>query len=179
MENDTTIRNETQIQIHSHIVIFKVEGGRGFKPMPWVGFEPATLVLSDLHTWPPYLKWNKPIYKHISGFRSKKWKEDPLKMISFFYHVVDLFLLPCCSLFVWTNETVNVWSHLLGFVFFFWLMVWDNAVWIPAVGGGSWDHVVLSIGMICFQVGGSMQTIYSCCLCSGLWWLCIWTVDSN
>ena len=56
------------------------------------------------------------------------------------------------SLFVWTNETLNIWSHLLGFVLFFWLMLWDNAIWIPSQGGTFWDHIVLSLGMLCFQV---------------------------
>ena len=30
------------------------------------------------------------------------------------------------SLFVWSNETMNIWTHLLGLIYFFYLLIYDN-----------------------------------------------------
>jgi predicted membrane channel-forming protein YqfA (hemolysin III family) len=53
---------------------------------------------------------------------------------------------------VWNNETINIWSHLLGFVLFFFMMLYDNAVFIPGVHGSLADHIIISIGLLCYQV---------------------------
>ena len=57
-----------------------------------------------------------------------------------------------CSLFVWSNETLNIWSHLLGFILFLMLMLYDNLIAIPRLKGELSDHVVTTIGLICYQV---------------------------
>ncbi|XP_030642088.1 progestin and adipoQ receptor family member 3a [Chanos chanos] len=61
------------------------------------------------------------------------------------------------SLFILSNETVNIWSHLLGFVLFFSLGVYDMASVLPTVGASREDYVIYCIGLFCFQV---------CMLCS-------------
>lgn len=61
------------------------------------------------------------------------------------------------SLFILSNETVNIWSHLLGFFLFFSLGVYDMVAVLPMVGASREDYVIYSIGLFCFQV---------CMLCS-------------
>ncbi|XP_069025438.1 progestin and adipoQ receptor family member 3a isoform X4 [Embiotoca jacksoni] len=55
------------------------------------------------------------------------------------------------SLFILSNETVNIWSHLLGFLLFFCLGVYNMAAVLPAVGASGEDYVIYSIGLFCFQ----------------------------
>ncbi|XP_040052950.2 progestin and adipoQ receptor family member 3 isoform X2 [Gasterosteus aculeatus] len=61
------------------------------------------------------------------------------------------------SIFMLTNETVNIWSHLLGFLLFFSLGVNDVSSVLPASGANREDYVIYVIGLFCFQV---------CMLCS-------------
>ncbi|XP_062308039.1 progestin and adipoQ receptor family member 3a isoform X1 [Osmerus eperlanus] len=61
------------------------------------------------------------------------------------------------SIFILSNETVNIWSHVLGFLLFFSLGVYDMAAVLPSSGASREDYVIYSIGLFCFQV---------CMLCS-------------
>ncbi|XP_041109295.1 progestin and adipoQ receptor family member 3-like isoform X2 [Polyodon spathula] len=61
------------------------------------------------------------------------------------------------SLFILSNETVNIWSHLMGFFLFFTLGVYDMSAVLPAARAFREDYVIYSIGLFCFQV---------CMLCS-------------
>ncbi|XP_078127608.1 progestin and adipoQ receptor family member 3-like isoform X2 [Sander vitreus] len=61
------------------------------------------------------------------------------------------------SIFILSNETVNIWSHLLGFLLFFSLGVNDLSSVLPASGANREDYVIYTIGLFCFQV---------CMLCS-------------
>ena len=62
------------------------------------------------------------------------------------------------SLFLLHNETINIWSHLLGFAFFAGLFVHDLVLVIPAVTDDGktvitkTDFLVLFILLICYQV---------------------------
>lgn len=56
------------------------------------------------------------------------------------------------SLFVWSNETVNIWSHIIGFSLFFYYTIYDNTVWIPERRGSVTDHFCLTLALACFQV---------------------------
>lgn len=51
-----------------------------------------------------------------------------------------------------SNETVNIWSHLLGFLLFFSLGVQDLSTVLPASGAKREDYVIYTIGLFCFQV---------------------------
>lgn len=57
------------------------------------------------------------------------------------------------SIFILSNETVNIWSHLLGFFLFFTLGVYDLLAVLPMLGASREDYVIYSIGLFCFQVG--------------------------
>ncbi|XP_024154761.1 progestin and adipoQ receptor family member 3 isoform X2 [Oryzias melastigma] len=61
------------------------------------------------------------------------------------------------SIFILSNETVNIWSHLLGFLLFFFLGVNDLSYLLPASRANREDYVIYAIGLFCFQV---------CMLCS-------------
>ncbi|XP_045392858.1 progestin and adipoQ receptor family member 3 isoform X2 [Lemur catta] len=61
------------------------------------------------------------------------------------------------SLFILSNETVNIWSHLLGFLLFFTLGIYDMTSVLPSASASREDFVICSICLFCFQV---------CMLCS-------------
>lgn len=61
------------------------------------------------------------------------------------------------SLFIVSNETVNIWSHLFGFLLFFSLGVYDTLVMLPAAQASHDDYIIYTIFLFCFQV---------CMLCS-------------
>lgn len=64
---------------------------------------------------------------------------------------------PRCSIFILSNETVNIWSHLLGFLLFFSLGVQDLSSVLPASGANREDYVIYAIGLFCFQVRDSRR----------------------
>ncbi|XP_046717388.1 progestin and adipoQ receptor family member 3b isoform X2 [Silurus meridionalis] len=82
-------------------------------------------------------------------------KENPYITDGYRAHLPSRLCLK--SIFVLSNETVNIWSHLLGFVLFFLLGVNDMSTVLPAAGASREDYVIYSIGLFCFQV---------CMLCS-------------
>lgn len=47
---------------------------------------------------------------------------------------------------------MNIWSHLLGFLLFLVLMLYDNLIALPRLKGELSDHVVMTLGLICYQV---------------------------
>ncbi|POI26707.1 hypothetical protein CIB84_009543, partial [Bambusicola thoracicus] len=61
------------------------------------------------------------------------------------------------SLFILSNESVNIWSHLLGFLLFFTLGIRDLTVVLPAARAAREDFVICAVCLFCFQV---------CMLCS-------------
>lgn len=50
------------------------------------------------------------------------------------------------------NETVNIWSHIVGFAIFAYYLVHDNTTTLPAKNAGWMDHIIISLGIICFMV---------------------------
>ncbi|KAK6044747.1 hypothetical protein COOONC_17748 [Cooperia oncophora] len=56
------------------------------------------------------------------------------------------------SIFHWTNETINIWSHLLGFIYFTYCQYEMNAYRIPLMGGHFQDHLVISLSIFGAQV---------------------------
>lgn len=69
------------------------------------------------------------------------------------------------SLFVLSNESINIWSHLVGFFFFFYLLLADNLVRIPENNGTFSDHVVLTLLLIGFMISMFFSACYHlfCC----------------
>lgn len=70
------------------------------------------------------------------------------------------------SLFLLHNETINIWSHLLGFAFFAGLFVHDLVLVIPAVTDDGktvitkTDFLVLMILLICYQATMVLSSLY-------------------
>jgi predicted membrane channel-forming protein YqfA (hemolysin III family) len=56
------------------------------------------------------------------------------------------------SAFILSNETVNIWSHLLGLIYFTLLQFNDNLYFLPEYGGTSGDHMTFTAMNLCFQV---------------------------
>ncbi|XP_060710038.1 progestin and adipoQ receptor family member 3-like isoform X6 [Hemiscyllium ocellatum] len=55
------------------------------------------------------------------------------------------------SLFVLSNESVNIWSHLLGFFLFFVIVLHDTCFLLPSSNSTRDDYVVFIIFGFCFQ----------------------------
>lgn len=55
------------------------------------------------------------------------------------------------SLLSWSNESINIWSHVLGCLLIFFLMVYDNIIGIPSLKGTKTDHIIVTIGLLCYQ----------------------------
>lgn len=58
-----------------------------------------------------------------------------------------------CSIFVMTNETVNIWTHLIGFVIFSVLLMDDILLYLPDNNAVWSDYAVFVVMDTCFQVG--------------------------
>ncbi|KAK6187639.1 hypothetical protein SNE40_005619 [Patella caerulea] len=91
------------------------------------------------------------------------------------YRVHLPFNLCIKSLFVWSNETINIWSHLIGFFIFLTLMLYDIVVTIPNFNGVVADYFIMSFGLLCFQYCMLCSTGYHLFGChserSCEWWL--------
>ncbi|WAQ96137.1 PAQR3-like protein [Mya arenaria] len=73
------------------------------------------------------------------------------------YRVSLPFNLCLKSMFIWTNETMNIWSHLGGFFLFIFFMLYDNIIELPNHQGTVADHLIVTAGLLCYQF---------CMLCS-------------
>jgi predicted membrane channel-forming protein YqfA (hemolysin III family) len=82
-------------------------------------------------------------------------------------HNLDLF--SCLkSLTFLHNETVNIWSHLFGFVVFFGLLLRDIFLVIPSLRSdsvGMSDIVVLVGVIVCYQVSMIMSSVFHTFTC--------------
>ncbi|XP_018053928.1 PREDICTED: progestin and adipoQ receptor family member 3 [Atta colombica] len=62
------------------------------------------------------------------------------------------------SIFWWTNETVNIWSHIFGWMLFFGLTLYDLCLLnIHAPFG---DKVIVSLLLLCFQICMILSSVY-------------------
>ena len=85
----------------------------------------VSLPLYKFETLPEFLKCNPYIRK---GYRLYLSNADSLR-----------------SIFLWTNETINIWSHLLGFLYFAAAIVHANLYYLPAMSGPTpQDHMVVT-----------------------------------
>lgn len=53
-----------------------------------------------------------------------------------------------------TNETINIWTHLIGFVIFSVLLMDDILLYLPENNAIWSDYAVFVVMDICFQVSG-------------------------
>ncbi|XP_023022760.1 progestin and adipoQ receptor family member 3 [Leptinotarsa decemlineata] len=87
---------------------------------------------------PEYLKHNPYI---LSGYR---------KILS-----TDLCLQ---SMFWWTNETINIWSHIFGFLLFILLIIYDFM--ILKIQATFSDKVIVGLFMACFVTCMALSALY-------------------
>ena len=68
----------------------------------------------------------------------------------------------CCifSACILSNETVNIWSHMLGLIYFTLLQIDDNFHFLPENGADAGDHFTFTIMNLCFQVTRKKETVY-------------------
>lgn len=120
---------------------------RGFEKDLESPFLPDSMVvkLYDYHDVPYFLRGNPYV---TSGYRA---------FLSFRMCVK--------SLFVMSNESINIWSHLLGFLYFFYLLLVDNLARIPEHDGTFSDHVVFTCLLIGYMICMFFSAIYHlfCC----------------
>ncbi|XP_062499247.1 progestin and adipoQ receptor family member 3-like [Corticium candelabrum] len=79
------------------------------------------------------------------------------------------------SLFWLSNETVNVWSHLVAFLYFVVASIWVNCVVIPDTLSTWWDHFIFTFYLTCFQISMLFSAcfhLFNCCGSESYkWWL--------
>jgi len=83
-------------------------------------------------------------YNHIPRFlRGNLWILDG-------YRVHFSYTQCMRSVFMWSNESLNIWSHLVGGIWFLCVLVYDNYERIPSFKGELQDHFVVTTFDICF-----------------------------
>ncbi|XP_030197241.1 progestin and adipoQ receptor family member 3 isoform X3 [Gadus morhua] len=107
----------------------------------------------SVHHWPVVLPQRIRLYTYeqIPQFL----KENPFITDGYRAHLPSKLCLK--SIFMLSNETVNIWTHLLGFLLFFTLGVNDLAYVLPSADASHEDYLIYAAGLFCFQV---------CMLCS-------------
>ncbi|CAL8318021.1 unnamed protein product [Lota lota] len=109
--------------------------------------------LGSYHHWPVVLPQRIRLYTYeqIPQFL----KENPFITDGYRAHLPSKLCLK--SIFMLSNETVNIWTHLLGFLLFFTLGVNDLTYVLPSADASHEDYLIYAVGLFCFQV---------CMLCS-------------
>ncbi|XP_058789319.1 progestin and adipoQ receptor family member 3 [Phymastichus coffea] len=95
-------------------------------------------VLLPIHLAPKYLQHNPFILHGYRGYLTTK--------------------LCIESIFWWTNETINIWSHILGFVLFCGLTFYD--LYIVNITAPFGDRVLCCLLLLCFQACMILSSIY-------------------
>ncbi|RZC35238.1 progestin and adipoQ receptor family member 3, partial [Asbolus verrucosus] len=62
------------------------------------------------------------------------------------------------SMFWWTNETINIWSHIFGFVLFVAVAIRD--VWSLDVYAQACDKFIVGFVLVCFQMCMLLSALY-------------------
>uniref|UniRef100_A0A1I7ZKH0 Progestin and adipoQ receptor family member 3 n=1 Tax=Steinernema glaseri TaxID=37863 RepID=A0A1I7ZKH0_9BILA len=79
------------------------------------------------------------------------------------------------SAFHWTNETINIWSHFLGFLYFSWCQIYNNFYRLPNIHAASSDHLVFTLStlgaQICMILSASYHTFGCSSECERNRWL--------
>ncbi|EDV20078.1 uncharacterized protein TRIADDRAFT_32617 [Trichoplax adhaerens] len=100
----------------------------------------GSIQLYNISQVPPFLKFNPHIY---SGYRVNLSYQSCLK-----------------SLFVLSNESINIWSHFLGFFIFVYLLVFDNVYVVPWTLQSMPDRIVISSACLFYMSTLLLSTLY-------------------
>lgn len=63
-------------------------------------------------------------------------------------------------IFLWNNETINIWTHLLGFFYFTWRQYVINVQLLPATNAVTTDYVIATICLLGLQTCMLMSSFY-------------------
>ncbi|XP_021922005.1 progestin and adipoQ receptor family member 3 isoform X1 [Zootermopsis nevadensis] len=105
------------------------------------GVYPLLLSYDDA---PSYLKFNPYIHSGYRGFLTTKMCLE--------------------SMFWWTNETVNIWSHVFGWMLFMGLTLYDLV--LLNIHASFADKFIVGVLLVCFQICMILSSLYhtfSCC----------------
>jgi len=61
-------------------------------------------------------------------------------------------------MFWWTNETVNIWSHIFGWMLFMGLTLYD--LLLLNIHASFSDKFIVGLLLVCFQVSGCLSYVY-------------------
>lgn len=69
------------------------------------------------------------------------------------YRTTLPFTLCIRSLFTWSNDSVNIWTHLIGFLLFFCITVRDSLIFLfsDVSGKSVLDYGIVTTGLLCHQ----------------------------
>ncbi|EDV20079.1 uncharacterized protein TRIADDRAFT_61447 [Trichoplax adhaerens] len=78
------------------------------------------------------------------------------------------------SLFVLSNETINIWTHLLGFIIFAYLLVYDNMYIVPWTFQHLMDRIVVSSTSLFYMSTLLLSTLFHLFHCHSEESYCKW-----
>uniref|UniRef100_A0A915MVU4 Progestin and adipoQ receptor family member 3 n=1 Tax=Meloidogyne javanica TaxID=6303 RepID=A0A915MVU4_MELJA len=64
------------------------------------------------------------------------------------------------SIFHWNNETLNIWTHLIGFFILTYLQYWTLLEALPSVQAPIIDYLVMTMAMLCCQLCMLLSSAY-------------------
>uniref|UniRef100_A0A1I8B6M9 Progestin and adipoQ receptor family member 3 n=1 Tax=Meloidogyne hapla TaxID=6305 RepID=A0A1I8B6M9_MELHA len=67
---------------------------------------------------------------------------------------------PCMCIFHWNNETLNIWTHLIGFFILTYLQYWTLLDALPSVQAPIIDYLVMTMAMLCCQICMLLSSAY-------------------
>lgn len=72
------------------------------------------------------------------------------------------------SVFEWNNETINIWSHLLGFCYFSFMQWNSNVHVLPSLKAPFVDHLVTTVSVAGAQICMLLSVLYHTFGCIGI-----------
>ncbi|CAG9535220.1 unnamed protein product [Cercopithifilaria johnstoni] len=63
-------------------------------------------------------------------------------------------------IFQWNNETINIWSHLIGFFYFTWRQYETNVSILPSSNANAKDHIVTTVCLLGLQTCMLLSSLY-------------------
>uniref|UniRef100_A0A0N5AMF4 Progestin and adipoQ receptor family member 3 n=1 Tax=Syphacia muris TaxID=451379 RepID=A0A0N5AMF4_9BILA len=72
------------------------------------------------------------------------------------------------SVFEWNNETINIWTHLIGFIYFSYQQYEFNKHFLPLFNASLLDHFVVTVSVFCAQICMLFSTSYHVFGCSSI-----------
>ncbi|MCP9265594.1 Progestin and adipoQ receptor family member 3 [Dirofilaria immitis] len=63
-------------------------------------------------------------------------------------------------IFQWNNETINIWTHLIGFFYFTWSQYVTNVYFLPSTNANQKDHIIITACLLGLQICMLSSTFY-------------------